>query len=121
MQSDLMASFWEAQNREPNRWERLREVFEKLRLVLDMPALCLGGVDDLLDQLEQRLGEATLLFPEPDWLSVETTRPEGIEQYCGNHMGAVLEILGRTIEALAEKRARELASAPDAGDGVGGE
>ena len=120
MQSDLMAAFWEAQNREPNRWERLREVFEKLRIVLDMPTLCLGGVDDLLDQLEQRLAEASLLFPEPDWLSVETARPEGIEQYCGNHIGAVLEILGRTVSTLAEERARELAGGPCVVDRDGG-
>lgn len=109
MRSDIMATFWEAHNREPNRWERLREVFEKLRMVLDMPSLCLGGADDLLEQLEQRLAEAEQLFPEPDWLSVDQTRPEGLEQYCANHVAALLEILIRTVEMLAEKRAREMA------------
>ncbi|WP_428561307.1 MAG: hypothetical protein ACP59X_18635 [Solidesulfovibrio sp. DCME] len=112
MQSDPMASFWEAQSREPSRWERLREVFEKLRMVLDMPALCLGGADDLLEQLEQRLAEAEQLFPEPDWLSVDTATPEGLEQYCANHVGALLEVLVRAVERLAEKRAEEMAAGP---------
>jgi hypothetical protein len=115
MQSDPMATFWEAQNREPNRWERLRETFEKLRLVLDMPALCLGGADDLLEQLEQRLLEAGQLFPEPDWLSADTTSPEGIEQYCANHVGVVLEVLSRAVYALDDERARESSCATDPG------
>jgi hypothetical protein len=114
-----MTSFWEAQNREPNRWERLREVFEKLRMVLDMPALGLGGADDLLAQLEERLAEASLLFPEPDWLATDMTSPEGLEQYCGNHMGATLETLSRIVETLVEERARELAGNPDTGKGTG--
>lgn len=118
MRSDTMATFWEAQNREPNRWEKLRDVFEKLRMVLDMPSLCLGGPDDLLEQLEQRLTEAGQLFPEPDWLSVDPASPEGLEQYCANHVGALLEILNCTVEVLAEKRAREIALG--SGDGKGG-
>jgi uncharacterized membrane protein YccC len=117
MQSDSMASFWEAQSREPNRWERLRDVYEKLRMVLDMPALCLGGVDDLVEQLEQRLAEAEQLFPEPDWLAVDTTSPEGLEQYCANHVGALLGVLASTVEILADKRARELAACSDADQG----
>ena len=115
MQSDEMASFWEAQGREPDRWERLRDVFEKLRMVLDMPALCPGGSGDLLEQLEQRLLEAEQLFPEPDWLSVDTAAPEGIETYCANHVGAALAILLRAVETLAERRAGELAAGPGAG------
>ena len=108
MRSDPMASFWEGQNREPNRWERLRDVFEKLRMVLDMPALCLGGADDVLEQLEQRLAEAAQLFPEPDWLTVDLGRPEGLECYYANHVGALLDVMSRTVEVLAEKRAREM-------------
>ena len=109
MQSDPIGAFWEAQNREQNRWERLREIFEKLRLVLDMPSLCLGGFDDILEQLEQRVGEASFLFPEPDWLRLDTASPEGIELYCANHVGALLDVLGRVVAVLAEERARELA------------
>lgn len=119
MRSDSMATFWEAHNRELNRWERLRDVFEKLRMVLDMPSLCLGGADDLIEQLEQRLAEAEVLFPEPDWLSVDQTSPEGLERYCANHMGALLEVLGRTVELLAEKRAREMAGGACLGEGRG--
>ncbi len=109
MQSDPMALFGEAQSRVPHRWERLRDVFEKLRMVLDRPALCPGGVDDLLQQLEQRLAEASNLFPDPDWFGVDTATSDGLERYCGNHLGAALDILGRVVEALAEERARELA------------
>ncbi|MEA4855065.1 MAG: hypothetical protein AAGU21_12400 [Solidesulfovibrio sp.] len=112
MQPDMMASFWEDQGREPNRWERLRDVSEKLRLVLDMPALCLGGADDVLEQLEQRLTEAEQLFSEPDWLSVDPATPEGLERYCANHVGALLEVLVRTVEMLAEKRAVEMTACP---------
>ena len=54
MHADLTAFLGEAPEGEPTRWERLREVFEKLRLVLEMPALGLDGTDDLLEQLEQR-------------------------------------------------------------------
>ncbi|WP_300163595.1 hypothetical protein [Solidesulfovibrio sp.] len=117
MQSDMMASFWEAQGREPNRWERLRDVFEKLSMVLDMPSLCPGGVDDLLEQLEQRLLEAEQLFPEPDWLSVDTATPEGLETYCANHVGALLGVLIRAVETLSEERAAEAASCLGAGGG----
>ena len=120
MQSDEMASFWEAQGRGPNRWERLRDVFEKLRMVLDMPALCPGGSGDLLEQLEQRLIEAEQLFPEPDWLSADTASPEGIEKYCANHLGAVLAILLHAVETLAEQHARELAASPGAGGETSG-
>lgn len=109
MRSDTKASFGEAFQREQNRWERLRDVFEKLRMILDMPAFCPGGADDLLDQLEQRLAEAAQLFPEPDWLAGAATDPEGLETYCANHVGAMLEILRQTVEQLAEKRAAELA------------
>ncbi|MYL81834.1 hypothetical protein GTA51_01610 [Desulfovibrio aerotolerans] len=109
MHADTLAPLWEGQNREPNRWERLRNVYEKLRLVLDMPGLSLGGVDDLLEQLEQRLSEATLLFPEPDWLDEDVSGPEGLERYCANHMGALLDVLVQAVEQLAEERARELA------------
>lgn len=115
MQSNPIGAFWEAQNREQNRWERLREVFEKLRLVLDVPTLCVRGVDDILEQLEQRLAEAAQLFPEPDWLNVDTISPDGIEHYCANHVGALLEVLERAIAALAEERARESVGEPSAG------
>ncbi len=108
MQSDIMASFWEAQSREQNRWERLRDVFEKLRMVLEMPEMSLGGPDDLLQQLEQRLAEAEQLFPEPDWLSVETSSPDGLECYCANHVGALLEVLLSCVERLADLRAVEI-------------
>jgi len=111
MQGDPLASFWDAQNREPNRWERLREIFEKLRLVLDKPALRPRGVDDLLEQVEQRLDEAARLFPQPDWLAVDQERPEGIECYCGNYLGGVLEVLAQALETLAEERAVELEAA----------
>ena len=111
MRSDMMAAFWEAQNREPNRWERLRVVFEKLRMVLDMPAMGLGSADDLLEQLEQRLVEAGQLFPEPDWLAVDMSGPEGVERYCANHVGAMLEVLLLAVERLAETRAAEMARA----------
>ena len=109
MHADTLAPLWEGQNREPNRWERLRNVYEKLRLVLDMPGLSLGGVDDLLEQLEQRLDEATLLFPEPDWLDEDVSGPEGLERYCANHMGALLDVLVQAVGQLAEERAKELA------------
>lgn len=112
MHADPLAPLWDGQNREPNRWERLRNVYEKLRLVLEMPGLSLGGVDDLLEQLEQRLDEATLLFPEPDWLDQEVSSPEGLERYCANHVGALLDVLARTVAVLAEERARELALGP---------
>lgn len=121
MQSDMMASFWEAQSREPNRWERLREISEKLRMVLDMPAMCLGGVDDLLEQMEQRLTEAQQLFPEPDWLADDTTSPEGLEQYCANHVGALLHVFGLAAEVLADKRAREMAACNNPESGQEGE
>lgn len=109
MHADPPAPLWEGQDREPNRWERLRDIYEKLRLVLEMPELGLGGVDDLLEQLEQRLDEATLLFPEPDWLDADRSGPGGQEQYCANHIGAMLEVLARAVERLAQERARELA------------
>jgi len=121
MQADPMASFWDAEKREPNRWERLRNEFEKLRLLLDMPALCLGGADDLLEQLELRLCEAAQLFPEPDWLAVDTRSPEGMEHYCGNHVGALLDVFLRVVDALAQERARELDADVHADDMAGGE
>ncbi|EFL51149.1 conserved hypothetical protein [Solidesulfovibrio fructosivorans JJ]] len=120
MRSDVMAAFWEAQKREPNRWERLREIFEKLSMVLEMPSMCLGNADDLLEQLEQRLNEAGQLFPEPDWLAFDATGPEGLEQYCANHMGGMLETLIQVVERLAEERAEERAagvSGPGGKDG----
>lgn len=120
MQADPLAPVWDGQNRESNRWERLRDIYEKLRLVLDMPALGLGGIDDLLEQLEDRLDEATLLFPEPDWLDGDVSGPEGMEHYCGNHLGAFVEVLLQAVGRLAEERARELVGGADgteAGDG----
>lgn len=109
MQANALASFWDAFAREPNRWERLREIFEKLRIVLTSPALAPRGVEDLLDQLEQRLDEARQLFPEPDWLAVDQERPQGIEGFCANHLGGMLEILALAVERLAEERSREIA------------
>jgi hypothetical protein len=109
MQADPLSPAWDGKNREPSRWERLRDIYEKLRLVLDMPSLSLGGVDDLLEQLEQRLDEAALIFPEPDWLSEDLSGAEGMERYCGNHVGALLEALAQAVSRLAEERARELA------------
>ncbi|KHK02306.1 hypothetical protein [Desulfovibrio sp. TomC] len=120
MQADPLAPTWDGQSRESNRWERLRDIYEKLRLVLDMPALGLGGIDDLLEQLEQRLDEASLLFPEPDWLDTGVSGSDGMEHYCGNHLGAFVEVLLRAVGRLAEERARELADAAGgakAGDG----
>ncbi|OLN24785.1 hypothetical protein DVDV_3915 [Desulfovibrio sp. DV] len=120
MQADPLAPPWDGQDRESNRWERLRDIYEKLRLVLDMPALSLGGVDDLLEQLELRLDEANLLFPEPDWLDEDVSGPSGMERYCGNHMGAFVDVLLRVVGRLAEERARELADGTcgiKAGDG----
>ncbi len=107
MQADSLASFWDAFQREHNRWEKLRDVFEKLRMVLETPGLGVRGVDDLLEQLELRLAEASQLFPEPDWLAVDAGRPEGIECYCANHVGALLEIMAQALEILAEARCRE--------------
>lgn len=121
MHADPLPPLWGGQNRDPNRWERLRDIYEKLRMVLDMPGLCLGGVDDLLEQLEQRLDEATLLFPEPDWLDEDVSGPEGLEQYCANHMGALLDVLVRAVAAVAEERARELAGGACAAPERGGE
>jgi len=109
MHADSPPPLWEGHNREPNRWERLRDIYEKLRLVLEMPGLGLGGVDDLLEQLEQRLDEATLLFPEPDWLDEDLAGPEGQERHCANHVGALLDVLALAVERLAEERAKELA------------
>lgn len=111
MQGDPLASFWDAQNREANRWERLREIFEKLRLVIDKPSLRPHGVDAMLEQLQQRLDEAARLFPEPDWLAVDQERVEGVECYCGNYVGGMLEILGQALETLAEARIQEVDAA----------
>ncbi len=111
MQGDPLAPSWDGQHREPDRWDRLRDIYEKLRLVLDMPGLAPTGVDDLVEQLEQRLDEAGALFPEPDWLcDGQADGAEAAERTCANHMGALLEILSRAVAALAEQRARELAS-----------
>ena len=121
MQADPLAPPWDGQDRESNRWERLRDIYEKLRFVLDMPALSLGGVDDLLEQLEQRLDEATLLFPEPDWLDEDVSGPEGLERYCGNHMGAFVDVLLRVVGRLAEERARELADGTGCGNARDGQ
>jgi len=109
MQADPLSPTWDGKNHESNRWERLRDIYEKLRLVLDMPGMRLGGVEDLLEQLEQRLDEATLVFPEPDWLDEDVSGPTGMERYCANHMGALLEVLSQAVALLAEERARELA------------
>ncbi|MHC1789998.1 hypothetical protein [Solidesulfovibrio sp.] len=120
MHADPLPPLWGGQNRDPNRWERLRDIYEKLRMVLDMPGLCPGGVDDLLEQLEQRLEEATLLFPEPDWLDEDLSGPGDREQYYANHMGALLDVLVLAVAAVAEERAREAACGADpapAGDG----
>ena len=120
MQADPLVSFWDAFGREQNRWERLRDVFEKLRMVLEIPALRPQSGDDLLEQVQQRLDEATRLFPQPDWLAVDQERPEGIECYCGNHLGALLDVLSLAMERLAEERAREcLAEGRGASDGKG--
>lgn len=108
MQADPLASFWDALGREQNRWERLRDVFEKLRMVLEIPSLKPQGVDDLLEQMQQRLDEATRLFPQPDWLAVDQEHPEGIECYCGNYLGAMLDVLSLAVERLSEERAREI-------------
>ncbi len=111
MQGDPLAPSWDGQHREPDRWDRLRDIYEKLRLVLDVPGLRPTGVDDLIEQLEQRLDEAGALFPEPDWLGDgQADGPETAERSCANHVGALLEILSRAVAALAEQRARELAS-----------
>ena len=118
MEADALASFWDAFTREPNRWERLREIFEKLQIVLTTPALEPRGVEDLLDQLEQRVDEARLFFPQPDWLAAQyQEQPEGIEAYCANELGGVLEILSLALERLAEERCRELGSDGPGGDG----
>ena len=117
MQGDSLSSFWDAQNREPNRWERLRDIFEKLHLVLSKPSLNPRGLDDLLEQVAQRLDEAARLFPQPDWLTVDQGRPEGIETYCGNYVGGMLEILTQAMDALAEERGRELDTGLDGTDG----
>ena len=117
MQANALASFWDAFAREPNRWERLREIFEKLSIVLTTPALAPRGADDLLEQLEQRLDEAMELFPQPDWLDADHEHPEGIEQYCANHLGGMLEILSLALERLGEERSREVAGC---GAGEGG-
>jgi hypothetical protein len=109
MHADPLASFWDAFASEHNRWERLREIFEKLRIVLTTPSLAPLGVDDLLEQMEHRLDEASRLFPEPNWLAVSQNRPEGIECYCANHLGAMLEVLTQSLVRLAEERTRELA------------
>ena len=50
MQGDPLAPGWDGQPREPDRWDRLRDIYEKLRLVLDMPGLAPTGVDDLIEQ-----------------------------------------------------------------------
>lgn len=105
---DTLGSFWDALAREPNRWERLREIFEKLRIVLTMPALAPRDADDLLEQVMQRLDEARRLFPEPDWLAVDQEHLQGVELFCANHVGGLLEILSQALERLAEERAREI-------------
>jgi|GEM_PF-1863252 len=117
MQGDPLASFWDAQHRESNRWERLREIFEKLRLILDKPSLRPHGTDDLLEQLQQRLDEAARLFPQPDWLAVDQERPEDIERYFGNYVGGMLEALALAMETLAEDRALELETVVPGPDG----
>ena len=111
MQADPLSPAWDGQQRDPDQWDRLRDIYERLRLVLDMPALGPTGVDDLIEQLEQRLDEASALFPEPDWLgNGPETGPEAVEQTCANHLGALLDVLSRAVALLAEERARELAS-----------
>lgn len=120
MQANALASFWDAFAREPSRWERLQEIFEKLRIVLTSPALAPRGPDDLLEQLEQRLEEARQLFPEPDWLAVDQEHPEGIEGYCANHLGGMLEILSLALERLAEERSREIGPGLPGGPGPEG-
>jgi len=119
MQADPLASFWEANSCEPNRWDRLRDIFEKLRIVLEVPGMCPGGADDLLEQLELRLDEAAALFPESDWLLAGLDGPEAVERYCGNHVGMMLGVLAGVAEALARQRAREPAAA-DRGESGGG-
>jgi hypothetical protein len=117
MHANALASFWDAFAREPNRWERLQEIFEKLQIVLSTPSLAPRGMDDLLEQMEQRLDEARKLFPEPDWLAVDQEQPQGIECYCANHLGALLDIVSQALERLAEERAREIEPEIVAGGG----
>ena len=113
MQGDSLVAGWDGQHREPDRWDRLRDIVERLRLVLDVPGLGPVGVDDLIEQLEARLDEAGALFPEPDWLAdAGGDGPEGVERGCANHLGALLAVLSQAVAVLAEQRARELAAGP---------
>ncbi len=108
MQADPLTPFWDDDALGPNRWDRLREIFEKLRLVADAPVMRPGGVDGLLDQLEMRLAEAAELFPEEDWLLVGGEGGDAVERQCGSHVGALLGVLLGVMAALDRERAGEM-------------
>ena len=108
MQADPLAFYGDDDARGPNRWDRLREIFEKLRLVADAPAMRPGGVAGLIEQLEMRLTEAAELFPEEDWLLVGGEGGDAVERQCGSHVGALLGVLLGVMDALDRERAREM-------------
>lgn len=107
-----------------HRWERLREVFEKLRIYLENPRLRCQGAADLVEQLETRLSEAARLFPEPDWMGLaEGHGDAGREANRAGVVGASITVLLLAVEALREELRHDARGedghVPPSGDGGG--
>ncbi len=100
-------AFRESMTEEDGRWEKLRGLIQKLRMVLENPRMRPSGDADLLEQVESRLLEASTLFPAPDWLDLDLSEPAGAERYFANHVGEFTAVMLRVMELLQETTAEE--------------
>ncbi len=92
---------------EDGRWEKLRGLIQKLRMVVENPRMRPSGEADLFEQVESRLMEASELFPAPDWLDIDLSDPAGAERYYANHVGELASVMLRVMELLQEMAREE--------------
>lgn len=95
-------TFRESMAGEDGRWEKLRGLIQKLRMVAENPKMRPSGEADLFEQVESRLLEASELFPAPDWLDLDLSEPAGAERYFANHVGEFAAVMLRIMELLQE-------------------